>query len=105
MEDEKFVVFKRDEFESWASRAVPTFSMEVPVLPRGVDDAVVIRRQDMFAASALDTYADSISVAISVMGMCSDDNVNGTVSRLQRIADYFRAQAELARDTHGKVPD
>lgn len=105
MDDEKFVVFKRDEFERWASRAVHQLGLDVPLIPLAVDDAVVIRRQDMFAASALDTYADSIAVAISVMGMCSDDNVNGTVSRLQRIADYFRAQAELARDTHGKVPD
>lgn len=98
MEDAKYVVFKRNEFESWSDG-------RYDFLPGRVCDAVVIRRQDMFAASALDTYADSISVAISVMRLCNDGKVNGEARRLQQIADYFRAQADAARDTFTKVPD
>lgn len=98
MEDAKYVVFKRDEFEEWSDG-------RYDFLPGRVCDAVVIRRQDMFAASALDTYADSISVAISVMRLCRDGEVGEQVKRLQGIADYFREQAYAARDTFTKIPD
>jgi hypothetical protein len=64
-----------------------------------VYDAVVIRRQDVFAPPALDAYASSIRVAVDLMAP------GPTRDHLKEIADYFHEQAVLAWDTQRKVPD
>lgn len=67
-----------------------------------LDDAVVIRRQDVFAAPALDAYANSIQVALML------DPGNEHAIRLREIADYFSEQAAKSWDNNGhprKLPD
>jgi hypothetical protein len=106
--DDKYVVFKRDEFEQWLGTvASPTHPTDPDEYERAasalvVDDAVVIRRQDIFAAPMLECYAASISVAADVIQQRGDEV--GTKG-LRKIADYFQRQADEARDTTSKVPD
>jgi len=92
--DDKYIVFKSDEFFAqtsglpvalWTSIAVP--------------DAVVIRRQDKFASPALATYSSMIAVAVSLI---EDDEKR---KELLRVADYFEHQAQLAADEGHKLPD
>jgi hypothetical protein len=62
-------------------------------------DAVVIRRQDLFASPCLDVYARTIAI---VAARESDKEVK---AELLGIADYFQRQAELAAEEGWKLPD
>lgn len=95
--DEKYVVFKRDEWE----KLEPTFPVEIP---RPVEDAVVIRRQDAFAGPALHTYAASIQTAIEILTFAHPED-DYLVRGLEPIRDYFHEQAGLADAVDHKVPD
>lgn len=68
-----------------------------------VEDAVVIRRQDMFAPPALDCYANAIQTCVEVL--CNGTKPSGTAERLQRIADYFHDQAAKSWAEQRKLPD
>lgn len=69
-----------------------------------IRDCVVIRYQDVFAASALWTYAGQIRTAIELM-MTSNARTK-SVRELQALADFFAdaARAAESHPTH-KVPD
>ena len=69
-------------------------------LPQPVNDAVVIRRQDIFAPPALDAYANSIMVAMSLT-----DGSDARLRRLQEIADYFHEQADISWNSKRRIPD
>jgi hypothetical protein len=101
-DDEKYIVFKRAEFMEWMgflstqgpnTYAVPVLHADAVSL--SLPDAVVIRRQDLFASPALATYASCIS-------MVAKTTKNG---ELQTVADYFQRQSELAADEGWKLPD
>ncbi len=90
--DDKYIVFKRAEYEAWAvggPKAEP------------IDDAVVIRRQDVFAPPALDVYANAIQIAIELRGATTVEQREN----LRQTADYFHEQAEAAWHTDRKLPD
>jgi hypothetical protein len=112
--DEKYVVFKRGEL----IESMRTFRKEHPelamiaVVPDALEDAVVIRRQDVFAPPALDAYANAIVTVIEALKAIAVDGEDATleeandqVRRLQAIADYFHTQALMSWDTERKVPD
>jgi hypothetical protein len=87
---DKYITFKRDEFFAEGT------ALEI-------EDAVVIRRQDIFAPPALDAYANAITCVVEVL-------TNGTVPTgrtlaLQDIADYFSDQAAKAWTEQRKLPD
>lgn len=64
-----------------------------------LDDAVVIRRQDLFAAPALHTYAAMMAIAVRLSKASPERD------RLHEIADYFHEQAVLADDEGRRIPD
>ena len=98
MIDQKYVVFKREEWEAIAADTGTATRNEF--LRSAVEDAVVIRRQDVFAPAALEGYANAITVALSMA-----DPSTPQAKRLREIADYFHGQATVAWDTHRKIPD
>lgn len=63
-----------------------------------IDDAVVIRRQDIFSSPCLLTY----SVMISMVAQNHTDPSVG--KELQAIADYFHEQGVLAGEEGHKLP-
>lgn len=97
----KYIVFKREEFEEWVEDEIGLLEADPP-LPQEIEDAVVIRRQDMFAPSAFDAYAKAVAAALLVPSAYANDK---TTETLRRIADYFHQQAELAWTTRRKIPD
>lgn len=100
MRDDKYMVFKRSEMEAWAyDPDAPSFSNA----PKALEDAVVIRTQDLFAASGLYAYAHTIMTHIGLM----DTTATGyaRAGRLREIADYFFDRAREAEETVGKIPD
>ena len=96
MEDDKYVVFKRAEFERWV-KVVESYILE-ELTP--LDDATVIRGQDLFAAPAFDVYAGSIAIVLKFGGMTEEKRIN-----LQRSADYFHERANESRAIAFKIPD
>lgn len=99
--NEKYIVFKRDDFH-WEN-GQDLFD----ITPKDeVSDAVVIRLQDVFAESALWTYANEIRAALEIlwlMGHTPDGNE--IVQRLDEIAEYFAEMANAAGRARKKVPD
>jgi len=106
VDNEKYVTFKREEFVTWIGllstmdlRETNPGALLTEALELRLEDAVVIRRQDLFAAPALATYA-------SMIGMVAQNISNPTVSKeLLSIADYFDHQAGIAADEGYKLPD
>lgn len=94
----KYVVFKRSDWELHKSQ--PGCMPE----SLAVEDAVVIRCQDVFAPPALDAYANAISVALELDAACTTEP-NPRATQLRAIADYFHEQAVLSWDTDRKLPD
>lgn len=109
--NDKYVVVKRDDFDAVFGEDFPgnheIGDIYAALLEHEVDDAVVIRRQDMFAGPALHTYAASIDVAVKIASAqrVDDLRVARQIGDLRRIADYFHQQATLCDDTAGKLPD
>ena len=90
--DAKYIVFKREDFEKYVYEGVGYADWELK-------DAVVIRRQDLFASPCLDVYARTIAI---VAQREADPQVK---AELLSIADYFQRQAELAAEEGHKLPD
>lgn len=91
----KYLVFKGEDAELVNQALKNTFNIGAP---EPVEDAVVIRRQDVFAAPAFYTYANSIDVALRVLRFLFPLQSEETVemATLQETADYFHQQSELA---------
>jgi len=87
--NDKYYVFKRSDNIAVTDGYV-TFATDAE-LP----DGVVIRRQDLFAAPCLATYANMIAL---VAKRVEDPE-------LLAIADYFEDQARLAAEEGHKYPD
>lgn len=109
VDDNKFIVFNRDEFY----KALYSVEMQaaLDIFPESLADAVVIRRRDVFAPPALDAYANNIVSTIEALKSVKDRvgklpmSINISLDRLQEIADYFHAQANLAWQENRKLPD
>jgi hypothetical protein len=92
--DDKYITFRREDFyRNLSGLPVQLFD--------GIEirDAVVIRRQDYFATSALAGYAASIAIAAKM----TDDPQRKL--ELMDVADYFQRQSELAAEEGWKTPD
>lgn len=105
--DDKYVVFKREE---WEETMLPYVQQQrargYPVpMPEEVDDAVVMRRQDIFAAPAFRLYAATISASLVVAAKIVAPGMVISNSTLEDIALYFDGQAELSEQEIRKVPD
>lgn len=99
--NEKYVVFKREDWDGWlADEGSGPISF-----PPEVGDAVVIRKQDLFAPGALSEYGNSI---VTVLELCANIRIDIGKERrrhLLDVADYFFTESEDARRGWRKVPD
>jgi hypothetical protein len=127
VDDQKYIVFKRSEFyEMMGALALPPYYGETSSGRKEIagrhwncapiadaikeraeatclHDAVVIRRQDVFAPPALDAYANAIQVVVE---MSKGSSVEGaSIAHLREVADYFHDQACKAWDSQRKLPD
>lgn len=107
--DEKYVVLKRQDWEQLLSDVHLDDGGPEPGPP--IEDAVVIRLQDLFAGPALHHYAASIRTVIDVFTSIGIDPPTAwaapeVTDRLITIADYFHECAvEADRLQTKKVPD
>jgi hypothetical protein len=117
--ESKYMVFKREDFyQMMGELALPPGSgapedMDCAPIAQHIQgtaeatrlqDAVVIRRQDVFAPPALDAYSNAIMTTVEglkAFGFVGSD----TVKRLRMTADYFHQEATASWDTDRKLPD
>lgn len=102
--DDKYITFKTDDFMMWVAHGVADDEEKFKLafndaIMLSLDDAVIIRRQDYFAAPALAMYAATIATTIRLI---EDPDRR---AQLVAIADYFTRQSELAGDEGWKYPD
>ncbi len=104
-QNDKYITFARDE--EWERFTRDT--SRANLMPAEIPDAVIIRRQDVFAGPAFDSYANIILASIETIrysaGTMTNDILDRQLAQLQRAADYFHEQAELAAHSHKKLPD
>lgn len=99
LDEDKYVVFKRHELVTECTTWARGGELFKDLIGLRLPDAVVIRRQDYFAAPALDSYACAMQVAARLLPDGEEKE------RLTSIADYFHEQAQLASVEGMKVPD
>lgn len=106
--DGKYIVFKTEVFTQWLDHlaTMNIAEMETPwvledALKVSLPDAVVIRRQDLFASPALATYANCIALSARLNSINGDERMS---KRLMRVSDYFESQAQLAAEEGFKYP-
>jgi hypothetical protein len=99
-DNDKYVVLRKDKLPDNGYLTVTGEDNieHVVMLDAVVQDAVVIRRQDLFASPALATYAQMI--AMVAKNIDNKEEAKG----LLEIADYFEGQARLAADEGYKFP-
>lgn len=114
MHDEKYIVFKRDEWQNfleWLGEKDLTAKQAIGYLAdfrhsKPLEDAVVIRTQDVFAAGGLSAYSHAIRAYLGGAQIYLPDEM---MQRLLEVADYFASVAQEAEDRlirgECKVPD
>lgn len=100
IQDDKFIVFKRDEWDKWKSDG-----MSRGEAPDVVEDAVVLRLQDEFASTAIRAYSDAVVTVIGIM-----QGIGYKVPEsLLSISDHFVELSEQAQNLKQRfetgVPD
>lgn len=80
--DEKYIVFKRSDWDAWTVGNEP---------PEPVEDAVVIRTRDIYAGPALHAYAHAAITTLEFLPERSP-----TRDTISKVIDYFISKAEEA---------
>lgn len=104
--DEKYVVFKRSDLADLREyfKRNRNFAPHLDaIMEKQLDDAVVIRTQDIFAGPALHGYAAALAIAVRVWSFAPGHERE--VASLQSIADYFHERAVEADEGPRKIPD
>jgi hypothetical protein len=120
VDPDKYITFKRDDFDAMLQPQAMNFATAEQVFSglrsMALPDAVVIRRQDLFAGPALHSYAAAISIAARLARsngtaqlneVSLDDTIESAkaIRHMQSVADYFHDQALLADEEGWKLPD
>lgn len=104
---QKYVVFKKSDWDREMKKYLQDQQRRgysVP-LPNEVEDAVVMRRQDVFAAPAFRVYANSMAASMVVAAKLVAPGLHLESETISKIARYFEEQAELSESEDRKVPD
>lgn len=109
--DEKYLVFRRDEMDQWVTDTLAGLSPGEP--PKEIQDAVVVRRQDIFAPAVLFGYASQVLGVTDIIGELVVEIEEKETARelhemrqeLLKVWDYFNTQGQEAMAQRRKLPD
>lgn len=100
MQDEKYEVYKKEDMDGWRM-AHPGHPFNYSA-PRPLNDAVVIRTQDAFAAAGLSAYAHNIEFFLAQHPL-------EEIGYIPVVLNYFKAVTQEAEDRLSmgqcKLPD
>lgn len=107
MRDSKYIVFKREEYFDALDRPVAnSLHLRAKLNEIEIEDAVVIRLQDIFSSTALQSYFDAVSNTLEVL-----DDINARqditiIRELETLRDWAFNITQEAREYKGKkIPD
>ena len=106
----KYYVVKAEDIK-WRGRTDEAGSEGMPrfasiTQEQVIEDATVIRGQDMFSVPALLAYANTASVtAGTIEAVATDPDQVKKAKRIRKIADYFFERADEAMASTQKLPD
>lgn len=97
-DQDKYVVFKKSD---WDEAITQKLGEHAPELVRlyGVEDAVVLRLQDVFTRPALYAYGNGIQNAVDIMMAVSDGMLEEECQELISIADSIIELANIETET------
>lgn len=101
----KYITFNREEWERLKSFRT--------IEPTPLDDAVTIRRRDIFAGPGLYAYSHAIQTGLDLITLYRQTDSEADAARLtdliqelEALRDFFAEQAQLAVDAPNKhLPD
>lgn len=99
----KYVVFKAENWDDFKEGILSEKQVEYMETAL-VKDAVVIRRQDIFASSGFYAYAQAIHTAIEMVEQLGFPSIT-KLRELREIAEYFMNQGDAAKLAQHKLPD
>lgn len=105
MDDSKYVVFKRDEFDQELGRIIGHDLREVKFHELQLD-AIVLRMQDRFSAPAMQAYFDAVSNALEVLEDFGIISVPAVLKDLEVLRDWaFNTTQDARNYKYKKIPD
>jgi hypothetical protein len=96
---DKYIVMKREDLP---------FALLEALEDSVLDDAVVIRKQDVFAEAGLRAYASNIICTVEILENLPYASVivdTDTLDHMMEIADFFNGEADNSRGRTHKIPD
>lgn len=96
----KYIVFKRKEFNSILLEPSTEPDLIIALSHAQLEDAVVFRTQDRFAAPILDVAAGILALVYETTAEAGDENPH-----LVELGDYYSDMAEESRKRDTKLPD
>lgn len=99
---DKYVVFKKEDYDRFNKH-----NNDPNHEPRNLDDAVVIRSQDVFAGPGLHAYAGVVQTAIDLTKMeFGFSDGDDEIAHLEHLRDFFHSKAVDADESPiKKLPD
>lgn len=112
MKDEKYVVFRRGDWEKFCRRLATDHQLSINN-GDALRDAVVIRTHDIFATQGLWAYAHQIQTLLELTRVTAREIggglLDGQVTALEGVRDYFHDRAQEAEEImvrgQAKLPD
>jgi len=101
--DTKYIVFRRDDWEKHGGLLGDDFASDY-----AVEDAAVIRGQDIFAASTFFNYSNNVITTQEILAALVEDaseEFDEMLSSLQAIADHFHDLGVASAEMPNKLPD
>jgi len=109
MPGDKYVVFKRADFNSAFGDTLAEKALRERLDAGALDDAVVIRGQDVFAAPTFFNYSNQVITVHDIMAGTLAQPIPEEVAEeliaLQKIADHFHELGLWASNTPAKLPN
>lgn len=93
---DKYIVFKRDSLTAVNLAVIERYAL---------DDAVVIRKQDVFAEAGLRAYASSILTCVEIIQQLPADGTEQALQDLMELADFIHGEADDAHRRAHHLPD
>lgn len=103
--DDKFVVFKMEDWKGKIQEKLGKEHADDIIRLYRVEDAVVMRGQDVFAQAAFFQYAGNIYTTIEILRGLGQGVFDDIIDQLQAKADYFSELGTWAGELEVQLPD
>ena len=99
-------MIKRDKYVVMKRQHVPdSIMIQIDDLDLTIEDAVVIRKRDIFAEAGLRAYASAILTCIEILEAFPRSTKTKSLEHLVELADFINGEADDSRGRTHHIPD